>query len=354
MKPRLLVPVIIAQALVIILLAWALVYFGRDEFKLFEQREESEVIAASRVSSHDGIASVRITPSAQQASGIATAPLQAYALQPRSEVFGMVVNPQPLIELRARYLAALQDIRVLQPALARSQAEYRRVNSLYRDDRNASLRALQSAEAEWKADQARLAAAQAQASNLRGSMRALWGDVLAEWAADENSRPFTRLMNRDDALIQLTVPFDSLRADMPAALRVAPLGTEDAGRDASFISASPQVDPALAGRTFFYRAPGSDLRVGMRVTASVQNGGKALHGVIVPAAAVVWSSGKAWVYLKRGADNFIRHEISASESAGDGWFEAAGLEAGDKVVVSGAQLLLSEEFRYQIRNENQE
>ena len=37
-----------------------------------------------------------------------------------------------------------------------------------------------------------------------------------------------------------------------------------------------------------------------------------------------------------------------------GWFVPKGLEAGQEVVVTGAQLLLSEELEFQIRNENED
>ena len=94
-----------------------------------------------------------------------------------------------------------------------------------------------------------------------------------------------------------------------------------------------------------------------------------VDGVIVPNTAVVWHAGKSWVYRKRDAETFGRYEISTASELGDGWFQAtapetgsdeaalpqsASLVPGDEVVISGAQLLLSEELKYQIRNENED
>jgi hypothetical protein len=88
--------------------------------------------------------------------------------------------------------------------------------------------------------------------------------------------------------------------------------------------------------------------------ATGQLGGAPVAGVIVPAQAVVWHAGKAWAYVKQDQQTFARYEVSAAEELDGGWFSAGGLRAGDEVVVSGSQLLLSEELKYQIRNENED
>jgi len=68
----------------------------------------------------------------------------------------------------------------------------------------------------------------------------------------------------------------------------------------------------------------------------------------------VWHAGKSWVYRKNDAETFARYEVTTSNQLGEGWFQNGSLEDGDEVVVSGAQLLLSEELKFQIRNENED
>ena len=59
--------------------------------------------------------------------------------------------------------------------------------------------------------------------------------------------------------------------------------------------------------------------------------------------------------FKRLSDGvFARFEIEADVDLGLGWFEVNAFVPGDQIVVSGAQLLLSEELKYQIRNENED
>ena len=75
------------------------------------------------------------------------------------------------------------------------------------------------------------------------------------------------------------------------------------------------------------------------------------------APALVWHAGRAWVYVKipeakkDDDEEFARRDVSAGEWQGEGWFTAA-LPANTEIVIRGAQLLLSEEQRGFIKNEN--
>ena len=102
--------------------------------------------------------------------------------------------------------------------------------------------------------------------------------------------------------------------------------------------------------SFFYLAPArpQGLLPGMNVLAYLPIG-PPVQGVMVPAAAVVWWQGKAWVYVQTDPNHFVRRELSTETPVPEGWFVGTGLAAGDSIVVRGAQLLLSEEFRAQIQ-----
>jgi hypothetical protein len=69
-----------------------------------------------------------------------------------------------------------------------------------------------------------------------------------------------------------------------------------------------------------------------------------MKGLIVPTAAVVWSEGKAWVYQQTAADRFARRAVSSDIPVERGFFVAEGFAPGDKLVIQGAQALLSEEL----------
>lgn len=339
------------QAVIIVVLAWVLVFYGKDEFEAAQQKDEEEIKTETHLSEQHGAAVVKLSAEAQQASGITVEALKSASHQAEIVSYGSVVGIEPLIDLRARYLAARADANAVRAAIANSQQEYQRLLALNRDNKNISDRAVQAAEAAWKADEAKLAAAETQASGIRDSMRQQWGETLARWATDGQGNALAKLLSHEEALIQIVLPGDSTPAEK---IEIVPAGAHTKPATATLVAASPQTDPTLQGRTYYLRAPAGELRAGMRVEARFKGQGKQAAGVVVPNTAVVWYSGKAWAYRKQDDDQFVRSLVDTSQEAGDGWFNRSGFNPGEEVVTSGAQLLLSEELKYQIKNENED
>jgi hypothetical protein len=90
----------------------------------------------------------------------------------------------------------------------------------------------------------------------------------------------------------------------------------------------------------------------MTVTAYLPVG-SSMKGVLVPASAVVWQQGSAWVYVQYNPGRFARRKLSTDMPMAEGWFSPTGFEPGEMVVVTGAQQLLSEEFHAQIQSDDE-
>lgn len=61
---------------------------------------------------------------------------------------------------------------------------------------------------------------------------------------------------------------------------------------------------------------------------------------------------QAFVYVKTAEEQFSRRPIEHYSPTAGGYFVASGLNAGEQLVVTGGQMLLSEEFRGQIPDED--
>lgn len=343
-----------AMAVLIAVLIWALIYYARDEFGAAPDERDEAIHAASTAAVEEGRAVVRVTPESQKASGITVQALKPGKSEAAAEAYGMVMNLQPLAEMRGRYLTAAAEARALRVVVSASESEFRRMDSLFKDDRNVSEQAVRAAEGRYRSEQARQLAAEQIASSLRDSLRSTWGDTVTGWAANPDSQVMQSLLQQSSFLVQLVLPYDLPRNAVRGKIAVAPAVSRENSRPARFVADSPQVDSAMPGETYFYLVDGGGLRAGMRVLARIGLGGAVVAGVIVPSAAVVWHAGKAWVYVKDDEKTFARHEVSTNQELDGGWFNAGDFDADDEVVVSGAQLLLSEELKYQIRNENED
>jgi hypothetical protein len=347
--------VIALMALVIAALAWTLIYFARDELRFDQDGYEEEIETGSGVAEAGGRPIVRVSTASQAASGLATRALEAAASEDFIEVYGSVVDIRPLLDARGRHLVALGEVRARRATLAAAEAEFQRMQILYRDDRNVSEQALRNAESRYRTESAQLAAAQAAVDAMTDALRSAWGETVAGWAASAESRVLQALLERRSHLVLLAFPFDAPRAATRAEVAVAPVTAREQVRPARYVSEAPAVEAALPGQTFFYLADGAGLRAGARVVARAGTGGGKRSGVLIPREAVVWHAGKSWVYLRRDPETFARHAVDATRELGGGWFNPSGdLEPGNEVVVSGAQLLLSEELKFQIRNENED
>jgi biotin carboxyl carrier protein len=134
----------------------------------------------------------------------------------------------------------------------------------------------------------------------------------------------------------------------PAAL---PLSMPAGNRryDARLLGPAPEADPVTGGPAWLYRL-GSEaeaLRAGTIMMASVPDpGGR--RGVVVPGAAVVQWDAMTWAYLERGPGRYLRVRVPSDHPVVGGFLVTAGLARGDRIVVEGAEQLLSEEFRARI------
>ena len=117
------------------------------------------------------------------------------------------------------------------------------------------------------------------------------------------------------------------------------------------VSLATVIDPATLGEGFVFRlsdAPPS-LRPGTAVIAYLRAPGAAEDAVVVPYSAAVRFGGKVWIYQQLAEDKFGRREIATDRSNDMGFLITQGLKPGDRIVVRGGQLLLSEEQKSQIQ-----
>jgi hypothetical protein len=333
-------------AIVAVLLALAVWGYMEGRKELAKERErEQPVKAPSRLSVQEGEITVSLDQETRTKAGIAVVSLQTVIRRQEIQAYGTVLPPQGLIELRNNLAAAEAQVEKTRVALQASRQEYERLKALNRGEtRNVSEKMLQAAEAVWRADEASADAAQEALTAIGQGARQTWGPALTK-AVQTRSPLFERFAQQQEALLRMTIPAGLGITHAPRTARIqAPDGRFET---AMFISPSPQTDSRLQGMSFFYSAPASRLLPGMTLTGYLSSGPE-MQGVIIPADAVVWWQGKAWVYVQRQGNRFERRELPTDNPTGQGWFAAKGFD-NTRVVVKGAQLLLSEELRSQIQ-----
>jgi hypothetical protein len=353
--------IVATQTILIIFLFWILVHFAKDEYHAFNEGQEEEVETPDRVVLKDGATVVNLSTETQAQSEILTSSISRLQHTSTLNTLGNVINIDALIELRTRFINAKANANVARAALASSAQEFKRMQQLNQDNKNISDQALLNVEAVYKSDQAKLNAAETEAKNLRDTMRQTWGDTLADNATREiNHDVFNKLLSHQHVLIMVSYPLDMTKTKINKTIHVYPTGSAITPINASFFSEAPLANQTIQGVTYYYTAPSDQLRAGMRLTIQIEESSPKINnedkfGVLIPNSAVVWFGGKAWIYKKVDKENFVRLPINTENPTKDGWFtQSKNITAKDEVVTKGAQLLLSEEFKYQIKNENED
>lgn len=294
----------------------------------------------AQVSVENGQTVLTLDTSTQHRLGLGVVTLATTVTHQQSSSPAVVLSVQDLSTFRNSYVAMQAQLQKSRVASDVARKEYTRLKTLFEQDRNISEKSLQSAEGSLRANEADERAAEQQLNLQESVVRQEWGNVVAKWTV-EGSPELQRILDQREVLIQMTMP--------PGATFGAPkrVPFEIAGgsrTEATLVSTFPKVDPRIQGRSFLYLAQAqSGLAPGANLVAHLSLG-KEMEGLIVPATAVVWSEGKAWVYQQTESDRFTRRAVATDIPAEKGFFVTQGFSPGDRVVSQGAQALLSEEL----------
>jgi multidrug efflux system membrane fusion protein len=250
--------------------------------------------------------------------------------------------------LKTQLATARADLNASLAAVAAAQTVYDRARVLNADNKNISDRAFQEAGAKLTAEQSHEAGARALIQALESPPASVpvaavrGGDVFAVLAQPgesvEPGTPLVRLARFDHLLARVDFPIGERVPATGATARIFPAGFEgQAPLTGQRIAVSSASDPHAQGVSLLYRLSGTlpGLRPGAAVSAHFTLPGTTGQGVSIPPNAVVQQDGRSWIYLQVKDDRFARRP-------------ALGRFApGDRVVVTGAQTLLSEELKSQ-------
>ncbi len=318
------------------LLVWAFIE-GRAELAREREREQPIKVPPRVARAPGGELVVTLDHETQGRVGLTTAALGEVQRRPQVVAYGTALDAVPLATLSA-------DLSSAEAALAASQPQLERLRKLYQAGQNMSRKALELAEAQYRADENRVHLA-------RRQMAAAWGDAVAGLADAARETLVRRLVARETVLARVDLPAGEAVPARPVAATLVALGYDERPVTVAAIFDAPTVERSTQGQGFLLRIdrPTVPLRPGAAVTAYLALDGEPQLGVVIPRAAVVRFGGAAWAYVEVGDETFSRRSVALDHPTDEGWFETSGFAVGDRVVVAGAQLLLSEELKSQIQ-----
>ncbi len=303
-----------------------------------EESSKTEDHKAAEPESHvkrgtNGEVVVTLDAETQRVMGLQVAPLAAASLSPEVTGYGRVLDPALLSTAVAELVSATA-------AAEASQKELARLKTLT-EQNNASIRARETAEAAAQRDAA-------QAMLARARLLTTMGRAIA--SRDDLPELAQMLASGERALVRVELPAGEILNSEPAGARLVPLAGGGQPIEAKFIGMASAVDAQTQGQGLLFLVESNQSRLvpNAALEGFIKLPGDAKAGVNVPLNAVLRFNGATWVYLQTADGTFQRKEVALERPLGEGWFVRESLKPQDKVVVVGAQQLLSEELKGQI------
>ncbi len=347
---------LVIQAILILILVWLLTYFGRDEFNNIKPNSDISKNTQSLIKSANGINYINLSPEIQSNSGIKTQPVQISDYIKNLTNYATVLSIDSLIEQKNRFNEIKNQISLLSNELERDKKNYERFKALNDDNKNVSDKALQEMKVNFENTKIKLQTTQELITGIKQNIRAQWGEIILSMIdAGARKELFEFLVQGKARIIKVTLP-ENADNQPPKSISLALIDNLNEKFLASYLAESPTLDKSIKGKTYFYIVYSNQLRIDSKVIANqVQNKLSSESGkyLAIPKEAVIWNSGQAWVYVQSSENKFFRKSIETTTESSNGWIVKENqIKENDIIVINGAQLLLSEEFKYQIKNEN--
>lgn len=282
-------------------------------------------------------------------------------------------TPLELADVQSRYMDALADVEEAQADLDASRASFENKSRLNTEGGLVSDRSLEETRARFKSSEARLDAAQQKASLYdslvkgQGQVSSLFpvqvpesGEVFEVAARPsevvDSAQLLLRTVRSDTLIVRVSLFVGDFVEPPLVSAQIIVSGMEKSVLDGEPIGIASEASAMTGGQVLLYRVrvtTQEPIRSGSAVLAYIPTSGSPLTGVIIPRSSILRHGGRSWVYVQTGENQFERRDCELQTPTSTGWFAIHGVNSGEKVVVEGAQMLLSEELKSQIESEEE-
>ncbi len=288
------------------------------------QAQDADVEPAQR---HQSGAATELTAVQRDSAGIAIGRAAAASLPAEFAAFGQVLDPASLVAEHGQVQAAQAGERT-------AAADLKRLQGLYKAEASSSLRMVQSAEAEQTRAHSQYRAALA-------TFTEHWGR-LSRLPSAQLEQLIDYVSNGTHLLVRASLLGQQSAGALPQGAWLEVDGVKVA---AQILGVLPQGSSEVQGAALLLEvtAPPRGLGPGARVPVTLLY--QAQSGVLIPAAAVLYTEHGACVYRQSagsgaGRFRFAQVPVELLQRLSAGWL-VHGVVAGDLIVVQGAGALWS-------------
>lgn len=320
--------------------SWVTDFYQTDEKDDDEAKpDEAQQHAALTVTIDDDIV---------QDIGVSTTTLTQVAWAKELQSYAVVTNSKALVDAHTQLLQQQSAIHLAQVATNSARDEYDRLQKL---TGAVAQKNVSYAKADWLNKQASLDLVKTQYANTQLELTQSWGDKIASWLGHRDT-PLEDILSRKKILVEVALPITEDFSGKQPTVFVSENTERWNARPTEFVSPNFVATSLSRTQSYYYLTTAKGLRPGMRLHAWLKQDDTAKQGFFIPNEAIIWYAGQPWCYVQQQEGVFKRRALAGGISRSNGIFMESGFAEGDELVISGAQMLLSEEFRWQIHDED--
>ena len=350
--------IIVIQSILIITLIWIIMLLGKDEFLESDDNDnDNDETIVDYTIIKDGLTYINLPAVVEKNSGIKLQKISISTHEQSIPSYGITVNLSPLLKNQNDFTNLKYQKTKLLAKLDEEAEQISKLIILNKDNKNIADSVVHEKNIEISDLKNDIAIINNNIKNLLFKIDHQWGKDFKELIADSKNHYLEKLLKNKYRLIKITIPINQTLDIIPKEIKVSPTNQPKKVYEATLISKAPDIDQSIQGKSFYYYVTEKELEIGLKLKAFIVSdkikSDKAY--LFIPKESVIWSSGKAWIFIKNDEGNFLRRPLPKLNEIDGGWIIKEGIiKENDKIVIDGAQLLLSEEFKYQIKNENED
>jgi len=352
--------IILIQSILIISLMWIIIILGEDKIFLDHKQTKEENLIIDYTESEDGLTFVKLPISVEKNSNIQYEPILLSSHNQDIPSYGITVNLKELFETKNQLSNFSNQINKLNAQLKESKEHLTNLIILNQDDKNISDTVIHDKKIDINNLINDLEMLENNKESLLISIQHQWGSVFNEILLNPKTHELKNILSDKYRLVKITIASNNIPNDIQSNINISLSNNNEILYKAIFVSEAPDVDEALQGKSYFYIVKNNQLKIGSKIKTSITKNqnkqNKQNNYLFIPKESIVWSNGKAWAYIKdKIKDRFMRKPLPKMSETTNGWIIKQGIfKENENIVIDGAQLLLSEEFKYQIKNENED
>jgi len=312
------------------------------------QNENEEI---EEVQFIDGQAVIYLDETVQKKSGIKTLKLESIHYQPEFIAYGKAINISPLLTIHNQYLSSLSKQTGAKARLVSAEKSISRLRQLHQGAA-VSTRKLQNQQSQWQTEKAIYKQIAYKNKIILNNSKIQWGATVTDWLTKPHSQQLDNLLNGESTLLKISLPADKVLPANTSHAYISATGNRNTAYKAEFVSQLPQINNVSQGPQYLFLISHSAIKMGMNFTTWITQENNAQSGVIIPENSLAWHLGQALVFIKIDEEKFVHRNIKQAKKVANGYFISQQLFAGEEVVTTGTQMLLSHEFRSQIPDED--